>query len=174
MALREVGQADELEVALDRFAPLRHADAPGPRADLHVSVDGHPRHQGRVLHHDGPVRPGAVDALPLEQDLALAGLKEARDQMEQGRLAAARRADQANEVALVDRQVDVSERVDDLRARPVPDIDLPRLEKRSGHRRQALPAQGTSRRSISTTPWSSASAIAPITMMPAKTMLVRT
>ncbi|MNT68547.1 hypothetical protein D3C72_2067900 [compost metagenome] len=60
-----------------------------------------------VLEHHRPLGAGRVDLLAVEDHPAGAGLVEAGDDVEHGRLAAAGVADQRDELALVDLQVDV-------------------------------------------------------------------
>src|SRR5437773_4443131 len=69
-----------------------------------------PRQQRMVLEHDAAVGPGTVDVLVGEQDGALAGLEQSGDQIQERALAAARVADQRDELALADRELDAGER----------------------------------------------------------------
>ena len=90
----------------------------GLRHAAHLHAEGHVlrhRHVGieRVgLEHHRDValrRMQIVDRLAVDADLAGADRLEARDGVEQRRLAAARRADQHEEAALVERQIDALE-----------------------------------------------------------------
>jgi hypothetical protein len=88
----------------------------------HVVVDAQLVDQGQVLV-DGvdPERPGMVDRLEhdllaLHEELAGVGLVEAADDLDQGRLASAVVADQAEHLALVQAQVDVAESGDPAEA----------------------------------------------------------
>src|ERR1044072_4181275 len=66
-----------------------------------VAECGAPREQLReILEHDAAVEPVAVDRLAADAALAAARLQESADQVEQGGLAAARRADDAQELGL--------------------------------------------------------------------------
>src|SRR6188768_1951254 len=63
-----------------------------------------------VLEHHGPLRSGARD-LPIgAQETSLRGPRQASDQVEQGRLAAARVADERDELALGHVELDVPQR----------------------------------------------------------------
>src|SRR2546425_10552688 len=65
-------------------------------------------------HHGDPARPGghvAVHALARDVDLAPRRALEARDHAQQGRLAAARGAEQDQELSLADRQIHPVDRV---------------------------------------------------------------
>ena len=77
--------------------------------DRDVAVDGQPRQQRVVLEHDGAVGPGFVDDLAFEEDLAICRFQQAAQDVEQGRLAASRMADQRHELALIDAQVHVAQ-----------------------------------------------------------------
>ena len=59
------------------------------------------------LEHDAAVRAGCDDRLTVENDFALGGLQESRDARQERRLAATRRAQCDDEVAGIERQVDV-------------------------------------------------------------------
>ena len=82
------------------------------RAEADILPHRHPRKQGVVLEHHAAVAAGRGDGFDLDQDFAGGGLFEARDHAQQGRLAAARSADQAHERASLDRRVDARERFD--------------------------------------------------------------
>ena len=77
--------------------------------DGDVAVDGQPRQQRVVLEHDGTVGARVVDHLAFEEDLAAGRLQQAAQDVEQGRLAASRMADQRDELALLDAQVHVAQ-----------------------------------------------------------------
>jgi hypothetical protein len=59
-----------------------------------------------VLEHDRPVGSGGVDRLTIEDHSAGGDRNQARDHVQQGGLAAAGVADDRDELALVDLQVD--------------------------------------------------------------------
>ena len=70
-----------------------------------VAQRGAPGEQlGEILEHDPPVEPLARNHLPVDADLAAGGRKEAGDDVEQGGLAAAAGADQAQELGRLDRK----------------------------------------------------------------------
>ena len=109
-----VGEPAEVHT-LEQIERLRPAitarHTPQPQRQLDVARDGEPREQRRLLEHDGA--PQAV----AENDLAGGRPVEPGDEVEQGRLPAARGADQTHELAGGDREVEPIER--QHRARPV-------------------------------------------------------
>src|SRR5439155_25649181 len=76
-------------------------------AEGDVLRDIEPRDQRRVLKHHAALGAGAAHAPALDEDLASVGLLEAGDEIEQRRLATARGADEAHELAAIDAQADV-------------------------------------------------------------------
>ncbi len=76
-----------------------------------ILVDRQPRQEGVVLEHHRTVGPGFVDLAPGEEDAAFGRTQEPRHDVEEGRLAAARMADDGDELALVDLEVDPPEHV---------------------------------------------------------------
>ena len=84
----------------------------------------HVREQGVVLEHHAEaalLRPQRVDAPVVEPDPAAGRRQQPGDAVQRGRLAAAGRAEQGDELALLDGQRHVAQRVDDaeLAAQPV-------------------------------------------------------
>ena len=92
-------------------APLASRHAAHPQPELDVVGDVEPGHQRVLLEHDAALGAGTGHALAVEHDLARRVLHEAGDARQERRLAAARRAERDDEVAGVERQVDVGERV---------------------------------------------------------------
>ena len=90
------------------------AVAPRMRAHLEVLGDGHALEDGAALgnlayahgHHFVRRQPG--DLAVLERDASGAGADQPRDGLEQSRLAGAVGADQGDDLALVDRQLDAA------------------------------------------------------------------
>jgi len=90
-------------VSLEPYGCQRVADAGSPvgsrhlahlQAVLDVLARGQPREQGLgALEHDAAVEPGPVDRAAADGEPAGARRQEAGDQVQQGRLAAAARAD---------------------------------------------------------------------------------
>ena len=114
---------------------LRHL--PEPQAERDVVVDGQVRVERVALedHRDVAVaRRDVVDDALADPDDALADLLEAGDHAKRGRLAAARRADEDHELAVVDLEVQTAHRSRSVRVhlRHV-------LERDLGHR-EAVPA----------------------------------
>ena len=107
--LGEVGQPDELEQLERLRAPLRLADPVQAERQLDVALHRAPLEQPRRLEGDAVVlvQARAARRLAVDQHRALARLDEVGDDPQQRRLAAARRADQRDELARRDGQVDV-------------------------------------------------------------------
>jgi hypothetical protein len=80
-----------------------------PQAVLHVRPHRLPREQAEVLEDHGDAGRRPEDLAPVQLHRTLRGREEAGDAPQQGRLAAARRADDAHELVLVDGEADVVE-----------------------------------------------------------------
>ncbi len=78
----------------------------------HIFLDRQPGQQRMVLKHHRPIRPRRVHHFPTEEDGAARRLDQTRHGIEQGRLAAARMADQGHELSFVDFQIDPVERAE--------------------------------------------------------------
>ena len=87
---------------------LRHAAH--LRTEPDIVEHGFPGEQGKRLEYDTALRAGPNDRLTVEQDLAAGIGNEAGDHVEDRGLAAAGRADDGNELALLDVQRDVMDR----------------------------------------------------------------
>src|SRR6185312_11667961 len=157
----EAGQADHLEEEADLLAPLLPGYAAHLEAQRHVVLDRHPREQAVLLEHHGVLRP-AGDA-GADVDPAAVGLLEAGDDAQHRGLAAAARADDADELAVGDGQGEIGKRfcLAERLGQPV-DLDLDRAHAAAGlsrcasrycaiRRRQSSAAPGTS--SMFPTPW---------------------
>ncbi len=101
-----MGHLHEVEIVHDPVVPFG-AWSSLPAEDLvdgeiDVVVDGQPGQQRVVLEDDGAFRAGCIDLVVFEQDGAGGDPRQAGDQVEQGRLAAAGMADDRDELALVD------------------------------------------------------------------------
>src|SRR5262249_27688717 len=93
-------QPHQLQVAQRALAPLGLAHVPHAQPELDVLDRGEPAVERVVALEDHTaVAAGAGDRAPLHQDLAAGGGLEAREHLEHGRLAAAARAEQAEELA---------------------------------------------------------------------------
>ena len=119
--------------ALDRgvLLGLRHAAA--LHAEGHVLARGHRRVKRVGLEHHGDVAVlgrDRVDQRSVDADLALADALQARDHREQSRLAAARRADEGDELARLRLELD-----------PLQDLDRAEalVQPRDGQRRHGWP-----------------------------------
>ncbi len=104
-----LGEPDALQGVGDAGAAL----GPGQVGEAEADIAGHvePGQQARLLEDDAHARMGRADRLAVDRDGARARVVEPRDQPEQGRLPAARAADQRDDLALLDRQVDARERL---------------------------------------------------------------
>ena len=132
---RRVGARLQLGAALGR---AEHA----LDAEVDVLEAGQPRQQRMVLEHDGALRAGPGDLAVGAQQHAVRRPGQPGDQVQQGRLAAARVADQRDELALRDAQVDVAQRLEAAlrRLEGLLDVgDVDELGRRStGRRRSCL------------------------------------
>ena len=72
------------------------------QAVFHVLLDVEPGKQRIVLEHDAAVRPRALDGNAVEQDLTAIGPFKTGQNIQQGRLAAAARAEQCQKFAWLD------------------------------------------------------------------------
>src|SRR5581483_2676440 len=105
---REAHELDELERALLVFLSVSTAAA--FEAKEHVLQHRAPGQKAGVLEDHRAVHTGAFDLFSVEDYFAAGGLKQPVGDIDEGRFAAARRADDRDEFALVDRQIDVFER----------------------------------------------------------------
>ena len=80
------------------------------QAEPDVRNYGAPGHQRKVLKHHGAIRPGPRHHVAVDQDAAAGRRHQAVDHGEERRLAAAGRADDGDELAVHDLQVDAVER----------------------------------------------------------------
>src|SRR5581483_3868239 len=103
VAVAGVREADELEQVVDALAPVELVPAANPEPELDVLPRGHVREQ-RVRLEDHPhvalVGGDAGDVLAVDEDAAAVRTVEACDEAQRGRLAAARRAEEREELAL--------------------------------------------------------------------------
>ena len=117
-ALLEAGQPDRCEEAVGAVEVFgaRQVHDLGRQHD--VGQHRTPRQEGRTLEHDGDVAPRLGDHRIVDQHLAGGGRQEAGDEAQKRRLAAAGPADDGDELALADLQVDVFEGIDPSAACP--------------------------------------------------------
>jgi hypothetical protein len=83
-----------------------------PRTELDVAKHGQPRVEVGLLEHHAPLAARRGDLRPVDGDRALGRLDEPGQQLQQGRLTAARRPCDTDEFARLDNQVDIVERVE--------------------------------------------------------------
>jgi hypothetical protein len=102
----------------DEPHPVCRPDAPplGGAVDRHrvhgqpdVVLDREPGEQRVVLEDHAALGAGSVDRSPVDEHRALVGRNQAGDDRHERRLAGARRADDGEELALLDREVDAHE-----------------------------------------------------------------
>jgi hypothetical protein len=122
LALEQAGEAEHLRRRADAIPDLLLLQPVQPEPEAHVVVDGHVRVEGVVLedHRHVPVlRIDLVDALAADPDLARGGLLEPGRDPQHRRLPRAGRPDQHDELAVLDREVELLDRrgavVEDLR-----------------------------------------------------------
>ena len=102
-------QTDQPEILVRAPAALGLRHPAHAHAELDVAARGEPGEQRVFLEHDAAIRTGPVNGLAVETDLAVGGIDETGDQVEQGGLAAPRRADHADHLARRDLERDVLE-----------------------------------------------------------------
>src|SRR5690606_15275664 len=110
-------QAHHLHIALDMRLDARLGPFGPLRSHREADVLPHrePGHQRMALEDHAPLQTGRIDLAPIHEDVPAAGMLQARQGIEDGRLAAAGVADDADELATLDLEVDVLE---DRLARP--------------------------------------------------------
>ena len=114
MVLLEALELDEVDQLLDAVVPLPAVPAEDLERQPDVLLHGAPVEEHRVLEDDPvvAVEPRLVRALAVHDHVAGARLDQVADDPEERRLAAARRADQRDELARPDLELDVLERPD--------------------------------------------------------------
>src|SRR6185503_10159407 len=111
MVVLEALEPDELQ-QFHRALPLGGAYlACDLAADDRVGEHRAPRQQAVALEHEAAVAARSMHRAPVEQNLARARRFEAGDDAQEGGLAAAGGADHRNELAALDVEVDVLQRV---------------------------------------------------------------
>ena len=81
-------------------------------AEGDVAQHRRPGHQREILEHEGALRSRRADRLAVDRDRAGVGLDQPGDDLEQRRLAAAARAEQAGQLAARKVEVDAAQRLD--------------------------------------------------------------
>src|SRR5467141_2927418 len=112
IVVAEVAEIHHLQVAVDRRVDPRARPALGLEAPGDVAGHGAPGEKRELLEHHAAVRAGAADLLAVHPDAAAAlGLDEAAEDVQEGALAAAARADDGDELALAHAEaLDVEDR----------------------------------------------------------------
>ena len=109
-ALAVAIQPQQRQHLLDARGDLTAFDLLLAQTEADIALDGEMREQRVVLEHHvdrPPVRRHGADVLAVEQDAAFARRLEAGQHAQQGRLAAAGRAEQREKLSLRDIQIDV-------------------------------------------------------------------
>src|SRR5205814_257555 len=138
-----MAETDELEQLADAVPPVAAVAAADPQPELDVLPRRHVREEAVGLKdhaHVAPVGRRAGHVLAVDDDRAGVGPVEAGHEPQRGRLAAARRPEQREELALLELEVDRVERDD----RPEGPTDLSELEVR--HQWVAATCMGRTRR----------------------------
>jgi hypothetical protein len=138
--LAEPFQINELQDVLHAPFLLRPVEAHDLQRQHDVLLDAPPRIKPRRLEHVaiGPVPPRLVGGHAVDGDLAARGMFQRRDDPQEGGLAAARGADEADEIALVDGQVHVTQRLHRAVGRLERQVETARLDHRRLRGRHAL------------------------------------
>src|SRR5581483_5114460 len=132
-----VAEPDGLEQLVDTPASLTLVAPADPQAELDVLLRGHVREQRvRLEHHPHVALVGrdVRDVLAVDDDAAAVRAVEAGDEPERGRLAAARRPEQRQELALSERDVDAVQRPDGA------EVAMQVLQLEKSHGRYLAPA----------------------------------
>src|SRR6185369_3318227 len=117
IATLEAVQSDEPEQIHRRLLQLLAAEALHVDRQHHVAEHRAPREQYGRLEDDADVAARPHDRRVAQTSLALGSRREPGEDLEQRRLAATRRADDRDELTLIDREVDVFECSDQADAR---------------------------------------------------------
>ena len=143
------------------------------------SLHRQPGEQREILKHHAALRPGRGDRRPVHLDGAGGRRLESGDDAQQRRLAAARRADQADEFAFADREIDVAQCLDRLLAdrealgEPLDGERRPRAAVEGRVMHDAAGSSASRRLLIATIMRSDRKPASPITIMPEITRSVR-
>ena len=105
-------EPDELHELVGNALNLAARQPALARAETDVLANGHPGKQRVVLKHHAAVAARTGDPLGVHQNLAGGRLLEPGDDAQHSRLAAARGADQTDELTLLDCHIDAGERFD--------------------------------------------------------------
>jgi hypothetical protein len=108
----EAGEAELLEILARLLLGLLLVDAASLQPEQHIAHHRAPRKQQVFLHHVTDAAAQAFDFLAAIGDSAAIGLQQACDDVEDGRLAAAAGANDADEIAVVDGEGEVVEHID--------------------------------------------------------------
>jgi len=100
-------QAHQLDMLAHGVALFLRAQGRILERDRHVLFDVEPREQTVILKHDAALQTRAVDGLAIEQDAPLVLFVQAKNQAQQGGLAATAGADDADEFAGGDVELDI-------------------------------------------------------------------
>src|SRR5205807_8804835 len=102
-------EADQVDRGERALAPLVRRDALRLEPDLDVLQHGEPGKQRKALEHHGDVAGRPVDAAARNGDVAAGRRHQAGNDAQEGRFPAARAAEQGDDLAVGEREVDVVE-----------------------------------------------------------------
>src|SRR5205085_4691637 len=156
----EAAKADELHVVRNPISLLLIREAEEAEAD--ISFDGQPRKNAALLEDEDASRIGTGDALVIDHHVPRCWLHESADDVQQRRLPAARRAENADEFAVADVEGNVFEHRHLAEAHR-------HVANRDRHRASTHPHRTTSSFSRRRNIKSSNTPIAPMSTMPATT-----
>ncbi|MDQ7777097.1 MAG: hypothetical protein Q4615_15130 [Paracoccus aminovorans] len=103
-------QPHQRQRALHQIPAFTFRDILVAQAELDVLLDGLPREKRELLENDRPIRPGSDDILAIDQHTAGGDAFKSRHHAQAGRLAAARRTDDGDELLVGDIQRDAFQR----------------------------------------------------------------
>src|SRR5438105_1757397 len=100
IGVEEYFQADKLDKELGNFAPFLIGQARFQfQSEKNIAANVQPREKRRLLEHDQAITPRLEHRLIVSKHFAAIGFLQTGDDVEQGRLPATARTDDANELA---------------------------------------------------------------------------
>src|SRR2546428_2146503 len=111
-------QVDERNITVGQAFSLRSCDARYFEAELDVRAHVKPGVEGRFLEDNDPLAAGPIDKPAIEERLASGRMIETGNDIEQRRLSAAGRPDDADEFPFIDRKRDAIDRQSVVAPRP--------------------------------------------------------
>src|SRR2546428_2374283 len=118
ICLLEPPQVDERNITVGEAFSFRSADARYFETELDVRAHVKPGVEGRFLEDNDPLAAGPIDKPAIEERLASGRMIETGNDIEQRRLSAAGRPDDADEFPFIDRKRDAIDRQSVVAPRP--------------------------------------------------------